>query len=69
MNVPVKVPSFVNELDIVGTVGDTAQQTPLDSKLPPPLLVTFPPPLAELGVIELTLLVVTVGKVMLLNGI
>ena len=66
---PVATPSFVVELDVVGVVGETAQQTPLERRLPPPLFVTLPPPEAVVDVMDVTDDVVTVGAVILEYGI
>ena len=58
---PVPVPSEVLLLAIVG-LPEVFQQTPLAVTVAPPSFVTEPPPEAEVWVIPVTVLVVTVGR-------
>ena len=60
VNVPVPVPFDVLLLEVVG-FWLVLQQTPLDVIVAPPSLVTFPPQVAEVDVIEEAELVVNVG--------
>lgn len=58
--VPVPVPSLV-ELSAVVGLADVDQQIPLAVTAPPPLSVILPPDTADVRVIELTAVVVSVG--------
>jgi hypothetical protein len=59
---PVPLPSDVLLLDIVG-FSEVFQQTPLEVTSAPPSPVTFPPDVAVVWVIAVTLAVVTTGRV------
>ena len=63
VNLPLPVPSLVNELEMVG-FGDVDQQTPFADIVPPPVLVINPPLTAEFDVTEVITSVVSVGKSM-----
>ena len=58
---PVPLPSLVCESVIVG-IGEVLQYTPRVFTFEPPLLVMFPPHVALVGAMSVTLFVVTVGK-------
>ena len=60
MKLPVSVPSVVLKLLTVGPVV-VAQQIPLTVTAPPPLLVIFPPEMADVIVIPVIAVVVRVG--------
>ena len=62
VNVPVPVPSVVWSSDIVGFC-EVLQHTPLAVTVAPPLFVTFPPQVAVLDAMLLTVEVVTDGNV------
>jgi hypothetical protein len=61
VKIPGPAPVLVVLSDVVG-LGLVDQQTPLAVTAAPPSLVTFPPETAEVAVIELTAVVVTVGN-------
>ena len=58
---PVPIPLVVCEFDVVG-LADVLQHTPLAVTVAPPADVTFPPLTALVDVIDVTAVVVTVGK-------
>lgn len=69
VNVPVPAPFdvFVDKPTVGLTF--TLQHTPLAVMLPPPSLVTLPPPAAELSVIEEMVVVETVGMAILVVNV
>jgi hypothetical protein len=60
VNVPKTLSLVVFELAIVG-LGEVLQHTPLALTFEPPILVTFPPDVAVVAVIEVIAVVVNVG--------
>ena len=62
VKIPVPVPLLVVLSDVVGLVV-VDQQTPLAVTVAPPSFVTLPPDTADVDVIELTGVVVTVGRI------
>ena len=63
VNAPVPVPSVVRLPDTSG-LDVVAQHTPLALTVPPPSLLMLPPLTAAVDVIELTAVLVSVGKTM-----
>jgi hypothetical protein len=62
VNEPVVPVSVVLVLSAIVGEGDVLQQTPLDVMFPPPSEVMFPPLVADVVVIEVASVVVTVGR-------
>jgi hypothetical protein len=65
---PTPVPSVVLLLEMVGFV-DVLQQTPLTVTAVPPSLLMLPPDTADVSVIELMAIVVSVGVVRVVKDI